>query len=556
MSLTFDQIANLSGYNNATSGKHRAQCEGSIIGNGGFKLEAAGDIQTFSVNDGWQGAWFGRTNCSFVGDLGSCETGDCLAADGWGHLNCSGVGSAAPASKGEINIDLGSGIDYYDVSLVDGYNLPMQIIPHDYNPAYVSADSADHFRCTAAGCLNSSALSSCPADLVYQPNGNIVGCQDDCAIATLYHDLSPYFFTQPQVDAYCCPDATYCSPANPCGTGSTCAAWIQNPGTCKNCNATNGGIYPNGYPLTLNNSALFFHGTFPHAYSFTYDDASASYTCNSTPSTGLRTKYDITFCPQALAPVAQFSSNVTGGTAPLAVRFSDNSTGTPTTWNWSFGDGNLSSLQNPVFTYTKPGNYTVSLNVSNSIGYNNRTKPQFIQVSERAGNYTLTLRSGWNFISTPRKLATGNDTPTIFNAVNTGGHSIWQYNASIKQWKAMTVSSRINPLDGIWINSDRTMDVTLWFHLDPLSTPPAKPVYTGWNAVGFSDITPLSAKSTLLSVDAGWTHTIGYDAANQSYEVSIIKGDTGSHSETREMQPTKGYWLYMVSNGTLAGISA
>jgi PKD repeat protein len=381
--MSFEQIAALSGYNNPASGRQRATCSGSIIGEGGFKLEANGGTESYPVNDGWQGAWFGRTNCSFTGDLGSCETGNCLATDGWGHLQCSGVGSTAPASKGEMNMDLTSGIDYYDVSLVDGYNLPMQITPRDYNPAYVNADPADLFRCTSAGCLNSSALSSCPSDLTYLPNGNLVGCQDDCSLATIYHNVSPYYFTQSQVDAYCCPDTTYCSPANPCGPGSTCAAWIQNPSTCLNCNATNGGIYPNGYPAILTNSALYFHATFPNAYSFTYDDASASYTCNSTPSTGLRTKYDITFCAQSSAPVAGFTGTPTSGTAPLTVIFTDSSTNTPTSWLWNFGDSSSvnATQQNPVHTYASAGTYTVALTATNAAGSNTATRTNYITVT-------------------------------------------------------------------------------------------------------------------------------------------------------------------------------
>ena len=422
--MTLEQIEALSGYNNPASGKHRATCSGSIIGGGGFKLDANGGKESYPVDDGWQGAWFGRTNCSFVGDLGSCETGNCQAADGWGHLQCSGVGSTPPASKGEMNMDLTSGIDYYDISLVDGYNLPMQITSYDYNQAYVNAKPTDLFRCTSSGCLNSSALSSCPAALNYLPNGNLVGCQDDCSIATIYHNASPYYFTQSQVDAYCCPDATYCSPLNPCGTGSTCAAWLQNQSTCHNCNATNGGIYPNGYPVILPNSALFFHASCPNAYSFTYDDASASYTCNSTPSTGLRTKYNITFCAQSSAPVANFTGTPTSGTAPLTISFTDRSTNTPTSWSWNFGDSSSvnATVQNPVHTYTSAGTYTVSLTVTNSAGSNTFTRTSYITVAttSRVDNVGV-YRSGVFYRNGADPIAYGisTDTPITGNWLGT-----------------------------------------------------------------------------------------------------------------------------------------
>jgi len=67
-------------------------------------------------------------------------------------------------------------------------------------------------------------------------------------------------------------------------------------------------------------------------------------------------------------PAANFTCNVTQGYAPLSVKFNDTSTGAPTNWNWNFGDGNNSTLKNPVNVYSKPGKYTVNLTVSNANG--------------------------------------------------------------------------------------------------------------------------------------------------------------------------------------------
>ena len=68
-------------------------------------------------------------------------------------------------------------------------------------------------------------------------------------------------------------------------------------------------------------------------------------------------------------PAANFTANVTEGNAPLTVQFTDESTGDITDWFWNFGDGNTSDVQNPTYTYTEPGNYTVTLNASNDYGY-------------------------------------------------------------------------------------------------------------------------------------------------------------------------------------------
>jgi len=79
-------------------------------------------------------------------------------------------------------------------------------------------------------------------------------------------------------------------------------------------------------------------------------------------------------------PVANFTANVTQGTEPLIVSFTDTSTNAPTSWSWTFGDGNSSTVQYPVHTYTMSGLYSVSLEVSNAGGSDTETKTDYIIV--------------------------------------------------------------------------------------------------------------------------------------------------------------------------------
>ena len=79
-------------------------------------------------------------------------------------------------------------------------------------------------------------------------------------------------------------------------------------------------------------------------------------------------------------PVAAFSASPTSGKAPLNVKFTDTSTGSPAAWIWDFGDGSKSYLQNPTHKYSKAGVYTVSLTVKNAQGSNTATKKSFIKV--------------------------------------------------------------------------------------------------------------------------------------------------------------------------------
>ncbi|HQP81638.1 MAG TPA: PKD domain-containing protein, partial [Methanoregulaceae archaeon] len=75
-------------------------------------------------------------------------------------------------------------------------------------------------------------------------------------------------------------------------------------------------------------------------------------------------------------PVANFAMDPASGTgpAPLVVQFTDTSTGSPTSWWWSFGDDSTSPLPNPSHTYRKNGTYSVTLTVTNMAGTNARKR--------------------------------------------------------------------------------------------------------------------------------------------------------------------------------------
>ena len=80
-------------------------------------------------------------------------------------------------------------------------------------------------------------------------------------------------------------------------------------------------------------------------------------------------------------PVTAFSATPAIGSVPLTVSFKDQSTGAPTAWKWTFGDGGNSTEKNPVHTYNKAGKYNVTLTASNANGNNALTKTGYILVS-------------------------------------------------------------------------------------------------------------------------------------------------------------------------------
>jgi PKD repeat protein len=83
-------------------------------------------------------------------------------------------------------------------------------------------------------------------------------------------------------------------------------------------------------------------------------------------------------------PQAAFSGNPTSGQIPLAVAFSDTSTGTVTSRSWDFGDGVTSTEKNPTHTYNTTGTYSVSLSVTGPAGTDKATKINYIIVTAPA----------------------------------------------------------------------------------------------------------------------------------------------------------------------------
>ena len=84
----------------------------------------------------------------------------------------------------------------------------------------------------------------------------------------------------------------------------------------------------------------------------------------------------------SIRPKAPNSSALpTSGVAPLTVKFSDDSTGSPTNWRWDFGDGSGATGQNPSHVYTVSGTYTVRLVVTSAAGMSTLMKTNDITVN-------------------------------------------------------------------------------------------------------------------------------------------------------------------------------
>ena len=75
------------------------------------------------------------------------------------------------------------------------------------------------------------------------------------------------------------------------------------------------------------------------------------------------------YLANATAPTADFSADATTVVINTDVTFTNASTGeAPLSYAWSFGDGRVSSSENPVIQYLEPGVYTVTLVCEDAVG--------------------------------------------------------------------------------------------------------------------------------------------------------------------------------------------
>ncbi|GAA0167635.1 hypothetical protein LIER_40421 [Lithospermum erythrorhizon] len=192
-----------------------ANADSSKLDSTGFEL-APGSTRSFQAPSRWSGRFWGRRGCTFDPNTGqgSCDTGDC----GSNQIECNGAGAKPPATLAEFTIGSGpdsGNQDFYDVSLVDGYNLPM----------IIEADGGSGL-CAPTGCLT-DLNRFCPNELRV---GAGQACKSACEA-----------FGSPE---YCCSGA------------------YGSPSTCK----------PSVY-------SQMFKSACPKSYSYAYDDATSTFTC-------------------------------------------------------------------------------------------------------------------------------------------------------------------------------------------------------------------------------------------------------------------------------------
>lgn len=172
----------------------------------------SGASNSFTKSDTWGGRVWGRYQCS--GSAGKDVT------------NCGVPGATNPATLAEFFFKGSNGRDYYDISLVDGYNIQMSITPTD-------GGSASGYTCGAPSC----SMGSCPSDMaVTDSTGNVMSCMSSCSKTGSAQDCCSGSYNSPES----------CSPSS---------------------------------------DALQVKSQCPDAYSFAYDDQKSTFECEATSYT-------------------------------------------------------------------------------------------------------------------------------------------------------------------------------------------------------------------------------------------------------------------------------
>ena len=98
------------------------------------------------------------------------------------------------------------------------------------------------------------------------------------------------------------------------------------------------------------------------------------------------------------------------------------SAGDITSWAWDFGDGNTSEEQHPVHTYTEPGEYTVTLEVSDGTRTDTEVRTNYISVSEPVG---VRLSDNAGNSGAPMVAASGDTVCVVWHDDRTGSNEIY-----------------------------------------------------------------------------------------------------------------------------------
>ncbi len=227
-------------------------------------------------------------------------------------------------------------------------------------------------------------------------------------------------------------------------------------------------------------------------------------------------------------PVASFTANNQSICLGQAVQFTNTSTGSPTSYSWTFAGGNpaTSTAANPVVTYASAGTYAVSLTVTNANGTDTENQTTYITVSA-GGGVALPFAEGFTTTTFPPT--------TNWTIINTdGGSTSWARNATIGI--APTAGNSL-VFDNFNFDDRPNQDVIELPKLDFSSfTSSSMTFNVAYAAYGASNADGLQV---LVSTDCGTTFTIEYDKSGSTVAAGNLPT---AAAQTTQFTPTTAQW--------------
>lgn len=256
--------------------------------------------------------------------------------------------------------------------------------------------------------------------------------------------------------------------------------------------------------------------------------------------------YSVSILENPNAVTADFTSDSTVSCSGT-IRFSDLSSNNPSAWFWNFGDGNTSSLQNPVHTYTADGSYTVSLAIQKNSSRDTMIKTAYIVVDQQACNPIVMPENGTGQVLTScggRIYDSGGKGD--YGANTRGIQSIIPTNASSLELTFQSFNFAIGDYLKIYDGPDTNASLI--------------GLYTGTSLSAGSKIIATSGSICLLQVtdaalnasgfEASWSCTQGPTKPQAFFTADSTKSCKGfvSFSDLSTNNPT--LWLWTFGDGT------
>lgn len=199
-----------------------------------WQLQAPGGDNdlTLCIPKKWQGRFWGRTGCTASGNDLTCTTGQCGVP---GQVQCTVSANAVTLFEPTFDSVQGPAtIDFYDVSLVSGYNVPLSVASTTSPSCVVTGACTKNLNASCPNLLrvNGGACTTdadCPAAGSCQNQLCVIGCLDPCDVCNGPNPPAHLRCAKFQ-DYYCCEGAQAGNSCN--GASVTCA----DDADCRNLN--------------------------------------------------------------------------------------------------------------------------------------------------------------------------------------------------------------------------------------------------------------------------------------------------------------------------------